>query len=239
MARRQSAGVWLSVALAFTVLGLGMGYVVAVATTPNQNAAVAELQRQVAVMERKLKTPARQEQAARQRPVEQQVVNQSRIADRIVDAIAAPDIEVLSATAVQQMAWNSRNPYIYLELTAMVKNFSGKPIATQRFYVRRSLENRTVPVGDVVKTVEIRGGIEPGETKSVKINLFLSELDIDDVFDLQELPNGTFLEVSVVHPRNFTRDKDYYEMFADLKRVLVKYRHVTQQDPAMEAFRNL
>jgi len=58
-----------------------------------------------------------------------------------------------------------------LRFVATVENGTSSAIDSLFFYVRSKAKDRTVPSGEDVQSVDIRGGIEPGETREIEFTV--------------------------------------------------------------------
>lgn len=145
---------------------------------------------------------------------------------------------IVRAAAVNDIAWTN-NPHILIRVGAVVRNDTNKAIGELDFHVQLRDEQRTIPHGEVIESVEIRGGLEPGEQKTIEITVVGSDLNLPRILGLQSLPDNTKLFVAIVTEKDIVGSGELHEKLADVLHVEAPYKFVKRSDPNMDALLKL
>lgn len=159
----------------------------------------------------------------------------------IVKAVAPADGRptIKRAAAINGINFNARDPYSLVLVGIHLQNGTNRAINELEFHVQLRDPKRTVPHGETVMRQAIPGGIEPGESRLIQLNVPSSELNLVRLsFNLQ-LPAGAQIYVAIVENEDYQLDKPYYEMYADLQHTVAPYTFVHREDPAIKALLGL
>jgi hypothetical protein len=102
---------------------------------------------------------------------------------------------------------------------AVVVNNSKKSIDELSFYVRYKDSERTIPIGENLKTVEVKGGIEPGETKLVTFTVPTSKFELGISTDEPPLQ----MQIAIVSDQPADAREKLYKFYARSKMQLAKF----------------
>lgn len=119
------------------------------------------------------------------------------------------------------------------EFTANVKNNTNSAIDSLIFYIRARAPNRSVPVGESLDAITIRGGIEPGETREVTFHASLTDYGNQ----YYPLPPSAPFEVAIVdnYPSRYTT---LYKHFSSVQMLPVTGGYTTPKNlhPRIDPF---
>lgn len=174
-----------------------------------------------------------QEEPASESLTEQLAKNIEGVAKAVNLIDSRPTIQ--RAAAINGINFYTANPYSLLLVGVTVKNETSKAINSLQFHVQLRAAKRQVPHSETVVRQSIPGGIEPGETKLLQLDIPTDELNLGRLDFKLRLPPGTQVYVAIVQDEDYQPNKPYYEMFANLPHVLAPYTFVERRDPFMQS----
>jgi hypothetical protein len=127
--------------------------------------------------------------------------------DNLLSDLNVTQSVIKSATVERDIGLNMFQQFTpVLSFDVSVFNTSKKALSEVSFYVRYKEPDRSIPEGDLFKTIKIPSGIEPGETRSLDFVVPYESIN----FKFGELRNPVaIIEIAIVPPSDvFTLEKN-------------------------------
>lgn len=122
------------------------------------------------------------------------------LGDSLAEAAGLAAPAVVSATAEGTFLIDRlQRTYPGIAFSVNIRNRTSTAMPSAEVYVRLVSGNRTVPLGKSSQLVNIPGGIEPGEDRTVSFTARLSEFSLNEDRLEFQLPNRARFEVSLSH----------------------------------------
>ena len=141
-------------------------------------------------------------------------------------SVARTPLSIKSADYSATIANDFRGSGLFV-FTVVVTNTTQNAVDEAIFYIRSKDPNRTVPDAETVQAVEIPGGIEPSETRTVSVTISSRLIGARNEVYAPKNP----VEIAVVD-RYPDRSVKPYVAFKSVKMKAAKYRD--RRDPALQ-----